>query len=186
MDFTLRKKQVLQKDKSVKKSIDDPIASLCHTLNNSNRFYTTSSCSGRICLALSSQSKNKDSWLYVTHYQTTFEDIRSQVRLFPHTQLWFRFESFILHICCKTLTDVEELLKIARLCGLKKASLLQVTEPYLVEIQYLPPIHIPFALDGEMVVSDSYIQDILLIANEKLSLTHAKIDEFETMIKNTL
>ncbi len=183
MDFELRKKQILHKDKSVKKSIDKSILNLCMYINQLPNYYTTSSCSGRICLSQTSDSKTGDSWLYVTHYQTSLTELRPHIKVEKNTQLWFRYESFILHIACKTLADGIKLMKVARRCGLKKTSLLQLKEPYLVEITHTPPIHTLLGKNGKLLVLEEYIDELIQIANMKLDKTHQKITELEDEIK---
>ncbi|MFT4313173.1 MAG: tRNA-wybutosine modification methyltransferase TYW3 [Candidatus Woesearchaeota archaeon] len=180
MDFDLRKKQILHKDKSVKKSIDIPIRRLCSVLNDSVNYYTTSSCSGRTCLALSSSHKRSDSWIYVSHYSVSFDELRDFVEhtdLFINRQLWFRYESFILHVCCRRIEDVHNLQKTSRKIGCHICHVKTVKEPYIVEIILSQPLHIFLGENGTLLVSQFYIQKICEMAEQKLIWNWNKIEE---------
>ena len=51
MNFEISKRNAIKKiDFSRKGSIDEPIKDLVELINNCDNYFTTSSCSGRVCL----------------------------------------------------------------------------------------------------------------------------------------
>ena len=57
-EFLQRKKDILSKeDKSSKGDWDKRIIELCDKINSSEKYYTTSSCSGRVIVMLDQEEK---------------------------------------------------------------------------------------------------------------------------------
>ncbi len=76
-DFLQHKKQALSKlDKSNTGSIDKKVLKLCNIINNIEYLYTTSSCSGRICIvSKNTTEKEMNYWEYITHNISNPKDI---------------------------------------------------------------------------------------------------------------
>ncbi|TRY87546.1 hypothetical protein DNTS_007096 [Danionella cerebrum] len=106
--FQQWKKQCLNKcDLSKKGSVDEDIAHIVSLINCRDRYFTTSSCSGRILLldAVSDcpdVQKQNCSWLFVTHQKCQSEDLLGGLEK-SVGDATFKFEPFVLHIQCKAL-----------------------------------------------------------------------------------
>ena len=122
-------------DLSRKGSVDEPIKELVDFINSLERYFTTSSCSGRIVvladtpeevnsflfyvvstalIKLQSDSwfqepsiqKEGCKWVHVSHTECTCEEIFT--KLDPSIgDLSFKFEAFVLHVQCRTLDDAQ-------------------------------------------------------------------------------
>ena len=78
--FNQRKKSVLSKlDKSSIGEWDKKIVELCHKLNRSNDYYTTSSCSGRVVLMIDQEKKSPNLFLSVSHDLISFDWLKKSL-----------------------------------------------------------------------------------------------------------
>ncbi|MBI2147573.1 hypothetical protein HYU19_03780 [Candidatus Woesearchaeota archaeon] len=180
MSFDNNKKMALSKqDKSKKGSLDAPIAGLVQAINASPDLYTTSSCSGRIVLLTQPMSAKKDQsgWIFASHEPVMPADVLKAIRLFRgNDAVWFRMEGFILHACCRTIGDAARLVLLARDAGIKRSGIISATDRKIsVEIIDTERIDCPIAADGRLAVSESYVQWLVEVANQKLERTREKI-----------
>ena len=85
-DFTSEKARALSKvDLSKKGSVDEPIADLIGYLNSLEDFYTTSSCSGRLCVL---QEVGSLSNSYTCTLPSRWEEIQDYMHVFKHLYHW--------------------------------------------------------------------------------------------------
>ena len=63
--------------------MDAPVAQLCELVNASGRWFTTSSCSGRVSVfaepdaGTRSAGKKGGEWVFVSHERVAFEELRA-------------------------------------------------------------------------------------------------------------
>ncbi len=182
MSFLNQKKTFLAKqDKSKKGSIDERIIPLITLINSKDRYYTTSSCSGRVYFWQGSGKKNETEWISVSHdlITTDFLDIPMRQGV-----LWLRLEGFVLHVACKDLNAAEELLDIARRIY-KKSCLLSTTNKIIVEIRGGEIIEMPFMMDGKVVYTGS-TEWLMGYINRKFTIIFQGIETFEKTLKEKL
>lgn len=187
MTFEIDKQNALtKKDKSTKASIDIHITELCDVINTSNEYYTTSSCAGRITISLNPSLGNKKEhrWLFVSHEQITFEQMNQILQTMSQAdalqgQLWLKQEQFIIHIGCKHVENAHQLLKLANTVGLTHSGIISLSPKIIVEIIHEPPLQNLIGIDGQIIVNEMYIKNIITIANEQLAKTHEKIEAFK-------
>lgn len=80
MKFAKRKKDILSKsDKSSKGFVDSKISKLCEKINSSERYYTTSSCAGRIVLVIDNEKKAPGMILKSWHDLISFEELKKEL-----------------------------------------------------------------------------------------------------------
>jgi len=181
--FSLHKQNFLKKlDKSKKGSIDKKIKILVDKLNKKKKYYTTSSCSGRIVLfdQGKSKKKNEGEWLFVSHdvvgakeKKKLFDSIQD-VNQKENKNCWFRFEPAIMHVNCSDIENAEKLLKLARGCGFKLSGIIGIKKA-TIEIRSSERIDVP------VEIIDPNTLDILIKkANEKMKETHKKINRLKT------
>lgn len=186
MSFDIDKKNILSKeDKSKKGSIDGPIIKLVNKINRLDNYYTTSSCSGRIMLIKRAESgrKNEAEWLFVSHETIKFDDLKEALSDLPEEDVWFREESMILHVCCRTIEDAEKILEIAAEAGFKRAGIATTKKKIMVEIMGTEFIDALIAKDGKLIVDENYLKIIVDYANKKLTKGHERINNFEKTIE---
>ncbi|MEK6901529.1 MAG: tRNA wybutosine-synthesizing 3 family protein [Nanoarchaeota archaeon] len=182
MPFPNEKKTFLAKqDKSKKGSLDEKIIPLITLINSKERYYTTSSCSGRVYFWGGSGKKNETEWLRVSHdvISADFLDVPMQ-----QGALWLRLEGFILHVACKDMNAAEELLEIAQRIY-KKSYLLSTTNKIIVEMRGGEIMEMPFMIDGKVVYTGS-TEWLVEYINRKFTVIFQGIEKFEKVVQEKL
>ena len=91
MGFELDKKNSLGKvDKSKKGGVDKDIKKLIKLINNSDNYYTSSSCSGRIVLIERDKSGRKElcKWLLVSHDKVNLRQVKDALKKMGKNTVW--------------------------------------------------------------------------------------------------
>lgn len=182
--FLLWKKNFLgKKDKSNKGEIDKKIKPLVDEINKLDNYFTTSSCSGRICILIEPESESKKDFkfLYQSHDRTNFRDLKKKLEKIPKNKLRFRFESMILHVACKNLDDADSLLKKAKKL-FKHSGIISVKDKFVIEIRDSGFIEAVIAINGKLVVNDNYLKILVSEANKKLDLAYKRINLLKKVI----
>jgi len=175
---------LLKKDKSKKKGIDKEIKPLIDFINSLDNYYTTSSCSGRIVLLVKKSDKKQDnSWLFCSHSKVNFNQIKNRLKKLPKYPIWFKQESAILHICCKTIEDAQYLVDIARYAGFKRTGIQSTRKKVNVEIGSSDVIDAIIAEKGGLLITEDYFKVLIREANKKLEKNKGKIKRFYKEIK---
>ncbi len=188
-DFELAKKQaLLKKDKSRKQSIDADIKDLIDFLNAQPWCFTTSSCSGRLILLEEHYTRKKHltRWWLVSHEPLSFESFKKGLsQALQNKQeknlLWFKMEGFILHVVVKDLTFAKRLLRIARDVGFKHSGLISFTNKLVLEIRDSEALQVLITHE----LPETFLKQLLSIANEKLLRTKARIEKFFKALKQS-
>lgn len=178
MTFDSDKKAALSRpDRSVAGSIDEAVKPLCDLINSFNNYFTTSSCAGRIVLMSQPEDHRKDesAWLLVSHDPVDFDTLKSSLDTLPDTEVWFRQESMILHVVCRTHEDAFNLVGAAREVGLKRSGVISFKHNPVVEILGTERMELPIAVGGNVIVTEEYLRIVLDIANRKLERTRKKM-----------
>ncbi len=71
-----KQKQLSKIDKSSIGSWDEKIKGLCNKINKNKKYYTTSSCGGRVVLIKALDEKAEDVFLFRTHKKISFEELK--------------------------------------------------------------------------------------------------------------
>lgn len=174
MPFANEKKMYLAKqDKSKKGDIDEKVIPLLKTINATENYYTTSSCSGRVYLWTGTGKKNETEWIKVSHdvIDESFFDFQS-----PSGLVWLRVEAFILHVACKNLAAANALLEKAHTIY-KKSCILSASNKIIVEIRGSELVEMPLYKDGKLVYSGEWNWLVQLV-NEKLQKMWEGMEKF--------
>ena len=137
MKFDKEKKDCLNKiDKSKKGLVDKEIKQLVDHINSLPDYYTTSSCSGRILLIKRPKSGKKCDveFLFSKHGKVDFNEIKNKLKNTPEEDLWFRQESMILHVACRTIENAQKILDLSTLAGFKHSGIITTRKKIVVEI----------------------------------------------------
>lgn len=182
MGFENEKKNCLNKlDRSKKGFIDEEIKELVELINSSEKYYTTSSCSGRIVL-LKGLKKNRCEWLFVSHKEAELNDIKSACL---SGEVWLREEGMILHVCCRTLDDAQKLVDICRSVGFRRTGV-QSLKKLAVEVGSSDCVDVLIAKNGRILADDNYLRILVEEANKKLRINLEKIEKLKIEIKPIL
>lgn len=185
--FNNEKKQCLEKkDKSIKSSIDSPILSLVGRINGSKDYYTTSSCSGRtVLLEKKSDKKQESRWLLIRHDKADRAQVKKALGSAKH-DVWFSFEPFILHVCCRDIDAAGILLKALNGLGLKRSGIMSLGNRIVIEIIGDERLHTLVAKEGKIIAEESYLRVLVDEADDKLHRNHEKIRKLERVIAQVL
>ena len=178
--FQFRKQNQLKKDdKSLKNSWDEKIISLCDKLNLSDSYYTTSSCSGRAVLLIDSKEKRDDLFIFVSHKETSFDELKLSLEKIENNDLiYFKQDPVILHVACKTLEDSQKLIKLAQEAGWKRCGIISSDKRFVVELNATDKLEFPI-FKNRILIDDDYLKLIVNEANKKLKSSWEKIKKLE-------
>ncbi|MFT4326173.1 MAG: tRNA wybutosine-synthesizing 3 family protein [Candidatus Woesearchaeota archaeon] len=178
-------------DLSRKGNVDERISSLLDTINTFKNYVTTSSCSGRILYFVVSDSGKKHDceWPLVTHKKAEVTEFQEKLHAIAssYDTIWFKMESAILHVQCKTIEDAQFLVNVAKEHGFKRSGIFVIKpERVLVELISTEKMETIVVKDKKVLVSDAYIEVLVETANKKLNRAHKRIDMFEQALKKHL
>jgi len=191
MDFDEDKSKYMErlnvdrsKDRSKKGSVDEAVIPLLDKINRSEDYYTTSSCAGRIVLLAYPESRRKDEaeWLLASHEKVDFEDVSDALKDKAKNytcRIYFRQESAILHVCCRSIASAQKLINHAKACGFKRSGIMATKRRVMIEIMGSEKLDAPVALDGKIIVDDPYLRILVMIANERFLYTRQRLLRFE-------
>ncbi|XP_022317062.2 tRNA wybutosine-synthesizing protein 3 homolog [Crassostrea virginica] len=172
-------------DLSRKGSIDARIHLLVSLLNGSNDFFTTSSCSGRIIIFDDNSEEGRTSvkkkgcqWLYTTHDEAHYDAAIASLRDLSGDSV-FKFEPFVLHVQCKSLSNAQSLLSCAVASGFRNSGIsIGNKGKIIVAVRSTHSLEVPLSQQGELLVTEKYIGKLVQIANQKMQENFLRIDRF--------
>jgi tRNA wybutosine-synthesizing protein 3 len=190
--FDESKKSMLDKlykpDKSFKGSVDEDAIAIINEINSKKNYYTTSSCSGRISLFYESSSGKKQDagWTFVEHRLVTKKEITDALKEkeIPEETLWFKMETPIFHVACRTNEDAEKLLALSMKLGFKRSGITSINRRVMVEIIFNDKIEVPVAMNKKLFVDDQFIEFLVEKANDKFIKNNLLLKRFENELKN--
>eukprot|EP00111_Clytia_hemisphaerica_P010668 TCONS_00031160-protein len=188
--FDKQKVQSLKSiDHSKKGSFDAPIHDLIVFINTQPNFFTTSSCSGRLHIFREGENKKKGcKWLLSSHDPVPTENVINVLEQAGDlTGAIFKYESFILHVQCRTLEHAQTLLKVALECGYRNSGLvIGKKKKIMLAVRSTHGLEVPLAFDETTRVPKEYLEKLVVLANGKLEENFAKIDKFFNALKDAL
>lgn len=179
-DFEQRKKDILKKsDKSYIGKWDKRIKSLCTTINKSLRYYTTSSCSGRVVIMIDEKQKKPDLFLNVYHDKIDIKIIQNALnKIKKKGIIKFKQEPPIMHVHCKTLKDAQNLLRLSQLAGWKKSGIISSGNRIILELNSTERLEFFIMNKGFLLVGNDFLELIVRRCNENLESGWKKIEKF--------
>ncbi|XP_065192335.1 tRNA wybutosine-synthesizing protein 3 homolog [Sycon ciliatum] len=183
--FARAKEQCLsQVDRSKKGSIDEPVAEVVDTLNASDHFFTTSSCSGRVAIFWQGEEdvgcgrRKEGKWLYVSHDPVIPADVVAAVVSCPEQgDAWLKFEPMVLHVQCQSLEAAQKLLVTSLGSGFRNSGIvLGRKQRYIMAVRSTHGMDVPLVISGKRRVSEEYVNLLCDLANDKMSENVQRID----------
>ncbi|XP_062612113.1 tRNA wybutosine-synthesizing protein 3 homolog [Saccostrea cucullata] len=171
-------------DLSRKGSIDARIQSLVSVLNASTDFFTTSSCSGRIIIFGDNKEGSKSvkkkgcQWLYTTHDEAVYNAALESLQNLTGDSV-LKFEPFVLHVQCRSLSNAQSMLSCAVASGFRNSGIsIGNKGKIIVAVRSTHGLEVPLSQDGELLVTNKYIEKLIEIANTKIQENFLRIDRF--------
>jgi tRNA wybutosine-synthesizing protein 3 len=181
--FEQRKREVLlKKDKSNIGKWDKRIVSLCDKINKDERYYTTSSCSGRIMILKEENKKGPGLFKFVSHELISFEEFSKKLEEIKEGDFKFKQESFILHIACRDIESARNLLDKGISSGIKRCGIISLGKNIIVELNSTERLEFPFIKDGKILVEDSFLKEVLGRSNFNLNKGWIKLKKLQKLL----
>ena len=175
--FKQRKESILSKeDKSAKGSWDSRIVELCEKINSLEKYYTTSSCSGKCVVMEDKIGKDGSYYLWTSHDEIRFKELREVLGKVDYSKkMKFKQEGPILHVACKDLIFAQKLVDLARKIGFKRSGIITSVDKIIIELSSPEKLEFPLVED----LSDEFLEKIVEEANRKLKVGWDKIGELK-------
>lgn len=196
--FVKQKTQALSGvDLSRKGSIDAHVLKLVAIINEQAKYFTTSSCSGRILVFLQNENEGKIKkrnceWLLTTHdliddldgfvtqIQAKLDEVLNTEKDPEHDLgvAFLKFEPMVLHVQCKDLESAQLLHTAGIESGFKNSGLSIGKKGKIISaIRSTHALDVPLTdHDATLLVDEAYLRFITSLANNKLSANFVAIE----------
>lgn len=189
-DFLDGKKTMLTKLKKARNEnmVDEKIFPIIDIINQSENFYTSSSCAGRIALLELPNIGDKKNAEFLGKWHRNIEshELISAASKAKTGQLWFLAQSPIIHITAKTNLDAENMLKTAISSGFKNSGLKSLGRKIVVEICSTERLDVPVGKNSKLFCSEKYLHLLVEIANDVINRSNLKIDRLTNELKKKI
>ena len=184
MDFDKSKKGMfIRTDKSDKGGWDKKITNLCQKINKTNKYYTTSSCAGRIVIIKSEEKKQPSLFLFRSHDKISLPKLKKELEKARSVkEVNFKQESCILHIACRNLEAAQALLDKAKQCGWKNSGIIASQRRFVCQLRSTEHIEFLIISQGKLLVDDNFLKLLVKEANSKLKRAWDKINKLEKLV----
>lgn len=161
--------------------VDDAILPLVTLINQTDSYYTSSSCAGRILVIELPVLGDKKNAVFLGrwHRTVTVDEIKIALAQKKGTMIWFLAQAPIIHITCSSLESADRFVKRANGCGFKNSSIRSVTKKILVEIASTERLDTPLCDQGHLLYSEEQLELLVGIANQIIERAHEKIKRLE-------
>jgi len=188
--FRAQKSDAMEKFRQAVNSgrVDEGILPLLEFINSLPKFYSTSSCSGRVTLLHDVDSKPDNSWLGKWHRQVQVDEVlKAMIDPPERGVVLFKYESAILHLVAREPEGAKKLLVIARESGYKRVGIQGLREGrYMVEICDTERIDVPVIEKGKVLVDEEYLKHLVKLANKKFRKGVGKLERLENNLRDNL
>lgn len=191
-EFYERKKRFIErlireKERGI---VDEPILKLLEEINNSEYFFTLSSCAGRITLMKIPENAKKYNceFIFKTHRYVDPKLLWKVLNLKYkeiNDPIWFKMEPFIIHIECLDVDHAKKLIEIARESGLKRSGIFLLNKRIICEIMSTERIETIVSKNRKLLINKRYFFVLVKEANKKLRRTRKKMKKFYDLFKLT-
>ena len=189
-DFIINKKNNLKKlfDAKAQNKVDKGIINLIDIINSSERYYTTSSCEGRIVLLEIPEigDKRNAKFLGIWHREIDLKEYFEATKKANKGYIWLIAQSPILHVGANTISSADDLLKISISCGFKNSGLKSVGKNIIAEICSTERIDSPVGFNGKIFCEQEHSKLLIEIANNIIEKSSKKLKKLEESLKENL
>jgi tRNA wybutosine-synthesizing protein 3 len=169
--------------------VDLDFIPLCDYILDTEEFFTSSCCAGRIALVgLDKEESKKESAFHRKwHRVVKFDEVYQGVNNFNGTILWFKQEPLIFHIGTNNIKNAKKILEICEKCGIKRAGIKVAKEgKFIIELLGTHNINLPIRENQKTLISDEYFKTLVKKANEKFKKNQKTLKKLEKEIKKQI
>ena len=164
--------------------------SLCKYIAKTKNYFTSSSCSGRIVLLDLAKEGNKKEAAFHSkwHKKVKLKELITEIkRKQNEEELWFKLDSFILHLGTNSLKNAKKILKVTRKTGIRRAGIMVAEEgKFIIELIGTQTMSFPVKIKGKILLEKEYLKKTLEKANQKLEKNYNQLKEFEKNVRKEL
>jgi len=178
-------------DKSPKGFMDKPIISLVEEINSRTDFYTTSSCSGRVCLFLKRREVSKGGkWLLCSHDPVTFEQVQAAVSEFTALEnkedfeLTFRFEPFIVHLEARDLESASRFMVWCKEVDIDDIMMTTLEPRVMLRFAFHERITVPLNNKEGLIVTKDFLSFLTEQSTRKFEANFLQLSRFREHLAN--
>lgn len=176
-------RQLARKDKSDEGKLDKSISSLCNKINKNPEYYTTSSCSGRIILIKSKETKQPDLFIFKSHNKIILANLKKVLNNIKTSSLiYFKQEPCILHVAARNMETAQILLDKAKFAGFKRSGIIASRKRIILELMSTEHLEFPIVINKKILADNNFLKIITKEANKKLKRTWKKIKNLENLL----
>jgi len=178
----------------IEDKVDEGIIAILDIINNSDYYYTSSSCAGRVVLIELPHLGDKKGaeFLGKWHRKIETDEIVRAAKKSKNGMLWLLAQSPIFHIGANAHDASDNLLKTAISCGFKNSGVKSTGRKIIVEICSTERLDSPIGKDGKLFCNEEYLDLLVNIANEitdrstiKLHIFKEKLEQYLNNLKTT-
>ena len=189
-DFLENKKIALKKLEKAKKEklADGDIIPILDLINQTEDYFTSSSCYGRtVLLELPIIGDKKEAkFLGKWHRTVNASEILDSVKYAKKGQIWILSQSPIIHIAAKTQFAADKMLKTAIACGFKHSGLKSLDKKIVVEVCSTERLDAPVGKDGILFCNKDHLELLVDISNEIMKKSTLKLKKFEEKLRKDI
>ena len=115
-------------------------------------------------------------FIFRSHSKVSFNELKNILKK-AKSNIMFKQEPPILHVCCACLEDAEKLLGKARDTGWKNSGIITSRKRIVVELRSTEYLALPIIEKGEILVSDKFLKILLTESNKRLLRGWQKINK---------
>lgn len=179
--------QLLEKAQSENK-VDHEIIPILRMINDSQEYYTSSSCSGRIVLLEIPRIGDKKNARFLGKWHRTiaFDEILSAAKKAKTGLLWLLAQPPIIHIAADNNKVADKMIKIANASGFKNSGVKSIGKKIIIEVCSTERLDAPIGREGTLFCNGEYLQLLVDIANEVIEKSAVKLHRFEQKLRKYL
>lgn len=189
-DFLEGKKSAFAKLQKAQKEgkVDEGILPILFIINESDDYYATSSCYGRIVLLEIPNIGDKKAAKFLGKWHRTIDvdELFDAARKAKLGQIWLLAQSPIIHVTTKTKEAADMLLKTAVACSFKHSGLKSLGKKIVVEVCSTERFDVPVGKDGVLFCNRKHLELLTDISNEILKKSTQKLQKFEKNLGKVL
>ena len=189
-DFLECKKSALAKLQKAQKEkkVDEGVQPILYIINESDDYYTSSSCYGRIVMLEIPNIGDKRAANFLGKWHRTIDvnELLDASRKAKIGQIWLLSQSPIIHITTKTNEAADKLLKTAIACSFKNSGIKSLKKRIVVEVCSTERLDIPVGKDGVLFCSREHLELLTNISNEIFKKSTKKLQKFEKSLRKVL
>jgi len=171
--FEKRKEAVMLKlaEAINENKVDHEILETLKLINSKKKYYTTSSCAGRIVLIWMPKLGDKKGSVFLGkwHRKIKYEELIESLR--------FRDSGVVFLIL--------EIRDLAFSCGFKNSGIKSISNKIIVEILSTERIDVPLG-ERELLVNEEYLRFLVKYANKALEKSRKKLEKLNKKLKESL